>query len=241
MNRVMSLALDRRWRQQVISGLDLPPRASVLDLACGTGDFTAALLRRFSDVRVTGVDLTPEMLVIARQKLAGSAGVTFCTGDAQDLAAFSDATFDLVVCAFGFRNFPDKEKALAACHRVLKPTGRLVVLELFRPRSRFIGTLVNIWLTLVAFLFVHGARKSYAYLRRSVAGTVSADEFVALAERVGFQCDRRRNFFPSATGLSFRIHGFQRFCGETNGGRMALGAAWTGMPSLNTESPAPFP
>jgi len=204
MNRVMSLALDRRWRQKVISDLDLPPHANMLDLACGTGDFTVALLRQFPEARVTGVDLTPEMLAIARQKLASSSAVTFCTGDAQDLAAFSDATFDLVVCAFGFRNFPDKEKALAACHRVLKPAGRLVVLELFRPRSRIIGTLVNIWLSLVAFLFAHGARKPYAYLRRSVAETVSADEFVALAARAGFQCDCRRTFFPSATGLSFR-------------------------------------
>ena len=204
MNRMMSLALDRRWRRKVIADLDLPPRANVLDLACGTGDFTVVLLRQFPDARVTGVDITPEMLAIARQKLTGSAGVTFCTGDAQDLAAFSDATFDLVVCAFGFRNFPDKEKALAACHRVLKPAGRLIVLELFRPTSRFVGTLVNIWLSLVAFLFAHGARKAYAYLRRSVAETVSADAFVSLAARVGFRCDRRRTFFPSATGLSFR-------------------------------------
>ena len=204
---MMSLALDWRWRRKVIADLDLPPRANVLDLACGTGDFTAALLRQFPDARVTGVDLTPEMLAIARQKLAGSADVAFCTGDAQDLAAFSDATFDLVVCAFGFRNFPDKEKALAACHRVLKPTGRLIVLELFRPTSRFVGTLVNLWLSLVAFLFAHGARKAYAYLRRSVAETVSADAFVSLAARVGFRCDRRRTFFPSATGLSFRPAG----------------------------------
>lgn len=203
MNRVMSLALDRRWRQKMIADLDLPPGANVLDLACGTGDFTAALLRQFPDIRVTGVDLTPEMLAIARQKLAGSAGVTFCTGDAQDLAAFADATFDLVVCAFGFRNFPDKEKALATCHRVLKPAGRLVVLELFCPASRVVGTFVNLWLSLVALLFASGARKAYAYLRRSVAETVSVDAFVSLAARVGFRCDRRRTFFPSATGLSF--------------------------------------
>ena len=204
MNHVMSLALDRRWRRKVIADLDLPPRANVLDLACGTGDFTAALLRQFPDARVTGVDLTPEMLAIARQKLAGSADVTFCTGDAQDLAAFADATFDLVVCAFGFRNFPDKAKALVACHRVLKPAGRLIVLELFRPASRLVGTLVNLWLSLVAFLFARGARKAYAYLRRSVAETVSADAFVSLAARAGFRCDCRRTFFPSVTGLSFR-------------------------------------
>ena len=204
MNRVMSLALDRRWRRKVIADLDLPPRANVLDLACGTGDFTAALLQRLPDASVTCVDLTPEMLALARQKLAGASGVTFCTGDAQDLAAFTDATFDLVVCAFGFRNFPDKEKALAACHRVLKPAGRLVVLELFRPTSRLVGALVNIWLSLVAFLFASRARKAYAYLRRSVSETVSADAFVSLAARVGFRCDRRRTFFPSATGLSFR-------------------------------------
>ena len=173
MNRVMSLALDRRWRRKVIADLDLPPRANVLDLACGTGDFTAALLRRFPDARVTGVDLTPEMLSIARRKLAGYVQVTFREGDAQTLAGFPDAAFDLAVCAFGFRNFPEKGKALAACRRVLKPTGRLIVLELFRPRSRVFGALVNVWLAAVAFIFAHGARKAYAYLRRSVAGTVS--------------------------------------------------------------------
>jgi len=204
MNRVMSLALDRHWRRKALDNLDLPSQANVLDLACGTGDFAEVVLHRFPAAAVTCVDLTPEMLEIARRKLADCEGVTFCIGDAQELLGVSDATFDLVVCAFGFRNFPDKEKALAACHRVLKPEGRLVVLELFRPRSRLVGAAVNIWLSVVAFLFAHGARRAYAYLRRSVAETVSVEEFVSLAARVGFECGSRRTFLPSATCLSFR-------------------------------------
>ena len=204
MNRVMSLMRDRHWRCKALANLDLPPQANVLDLACGTGDFAEVVLHRFPAATVTCVDLTPEMLEIARRKLVGYAGMTFYIGDAQELLGVSDATFDLVICAFGFRNFPDKEKALAACHRVLKPEGRLVVLELFRPRSRLVGTAVNIWLSVVAFLFAHGARKAYAYLRRSVAETVSAEEFVSLAARAGFGCDRHRTFLPSATCLSFQ-------------------------------------
>ena len=204
MNRVMSLARDRGWRRAALASLDLPPEAAVLDVACGTGDFTEAVLRRFPVSVVTGVDLTPEMLTIARRKLAGCARATFCEGDAQTLAGFPDAAFDLVVCAFGFRNFPDKGKALAACRRVLRPEGRLVVLELFRPRSRICGALVNAWLASVAFVFAHGARKAYAYLRRSVNGTVSASEFCALAEAANFVLCARRVFLPSATLLVFR-------------------------------------
>ena len=204
MNRVMSLGCDRRWRRASLASVDLPPQATVLDVACGTGDFTEAVLQRFPTAAVTGVDLTPEMLAIARRKLAGCVHATFREGDAQTLAGFPDAAFDLAVCAFGFRNFPAKEKALAACRRVLKPTGRLIVLELFRPRSRVFGALVNAWLAAVAFVFAHGARKAYAYLRRSVAGTVSASEFCALAEAEGFTLCGRRAIFPSATLLVLR-------------------------------------
>ena len=199
MNRVMSLALDRRWRRLALDAATLPPPGAVLDLACGTGDLTCEILRRWPDAQITGVDLTPEMLALARIKLGAAKGVRFLTGDAQNLADFPDGAFGLVTCAFGFRNFPDKAKALAACRRVLAPRGELVVLELFHPSSRLLGMLVSGWLAAVARLFAHGAREEYAYLRHSIASTISAETFAALAETAGFIPLCRRFLFPAAT------------------------------------------
>ena len=180
-----------------------PPTISALDLACGTGDFAAALLERHPSASITCVDLTPEMLDIARAKLANAPDVRFLAADAQNLSPFGDGSFDLVVCAFGFRNFPDKAKALAECRRILAPGGELVVLELFRPRSRLLGGIVRMWLAVVAAIFAGGSRKEYAYLRSSVAGTVTANEFIRMAKDAGFTSARRRFLFPAATALAF--------------------------------------
>ena len=199
MNRIMSLALDRRWRSLALNAVTMPPTGTVLDLACGTGDFTVEVHRRYPATEIVGVDLTPEMLEIAQAKTSGMRGIRFQTGDAQNLAGIPDGTFGLIVCAFGFRNFPDKPKALQTCRRVLASGGELVVLELFHPVSRTLGLLVNVWLAAITFLFAHNARTEYAYLRRSVADTVSADAFESLAKDAGFSLLHRRFFFPAAT------------------------------------------
>ena len=204
MNRIMSLGLDLLWRRLAIRSINLPPAARILDLACGTGDFTLELARRWPDAAITGVDLTPEMIELARPKLAGARNVAFSIGDAQELAIAGSESFDLVVCAFGFRNFPDKAKALAECARVLVPGGRLVVLELFRPGSKLLGAAVNAWLSAIAWIFAGGARREYRYLRKSVAGTSSAAEFTAIAQQNGFACSYCRFHPPAATCLVFR-------------------------------------
>lgn len=212
MNRIMSLALDRRWRKAALSLLpplnSQPATLHALDLACGTGDFAAALLDICPCAAVTCVDITPEMLDIARTKLASPSPLnpqppTFLTGDAQDLAELGDGSFDLAMCAFGFRNFPDKRKALAECRRLLKPGGKLVVLELFRPKSRILGGIVRLWLAAISAIFAGGSRREYAYLRSSVASTVTGDEFVQMAKDAGFPSVRRRFLFPAATALAF--------------------------------------
>lgn len=203
MNRIMSLSLDRPWRRKALDAVPPPHPDSVLDLACGTGDFTLELFRRFPHICVTCVDITPEMIDVAKAKLAGRKSVRFLAGDAQNLSGVPDGSFGLAVCGFGFRNFPDKAAALAECRRVLAKDGRLVVLELFRPQSRIIGAFVNAWLTLVAFLFANSFGSEYAYLRRSVSQTVSADGFAKMAETAGFTLAARRRMFPSATALVF--------------------------------------
>ena len=184
--------------------IELPEGCKILDLACGTGDFTIELARRWPNAEIIGVDLTPEMLDIARVKLSEARNVTYLTGDAQNLSMLEAKQFSLVVCAFGFRNFPNKAKALSECHRLLADGGRLVVLELFRPTSRIIGTLVNTWIAVVSRIFASGASTEYRYLRRSVANTVTAADFITMAEGIGFSVCRSSFFLPAATCITLK-------------------------------------
>lgn len=199
MNRIMSLGLDRLWRRTAIKGIDIPHGSRILDLACGTGDFTLELTKRWPDARITGIDLTPEMIDIARIKLSGYRNLTLHAGDAQNLSMLEPQAYSLIVCAFGFRNFPNKAKALSECRRLLADGGRLIVLELFRPTSRILGMAVNAWLAVVSRLFASGAATEYRYLRKSVAETVSADEFTRMAEEAGFSVSSKKFMPPAAT------------------------------------------
>ena len=203
MNRIMSLGLDLFWRRSALREIELPVGSRILDLACGTGDFTLELAKRWPDAEITGVDITPEMIKIAKQKLADARNVAFFIGNAQELSCVAAESCNLVVCAFGFRNFPDKAKALSECRRVLAPGGKLVVLELFRPGSKLLGTAVNAWLSIVSWIFAGEKSKEYQYLRKSVAGTVSAAGFITLAEQNGFTNNSNRFFPPAATSLVF--------------------------------------
>ena len=211
MNRLLSLGCDLRWRRQAAALVHGSP-AAILDLACGTGDFAFALAQRFPDAQILGVDLTPAMLDLARAKNTSS-NITFRLGDAQNLSSLA-ASFEqpnnrtiehsLVTCAFGFRNFPDKAAALAEAKRIMKPDGELLVLEFFRPPNRLIGALTGLWLRAMASLFARNNAAAYAYLRKSIEQTLSASEFIALAQRQGFVLQARKLFLPGCSCLLFK-------------------------------------
>ena len=202
MNRIMSIGLDRMWRRAAIRNINIPDGCRILDLACGTGDFTMDLATRWPNASISGVDLTPEMIDIACEKLTGFNNVTFIAGDAHNLFMFEPKGFSLIVCAFGFRNFLDKAKVLSECNRILADGGRLVVLELFRPTSYILGMAVNAWLAVVSWLFASRAYSEYRYLRKSVSGTVSAEEFMHLAKENGFSATGKTFMPPAATCIS---------------------------------------
>ncbi len=139
LNRLMSLGMDRYWRRRAIQAL-LPGDAPghVLDIGCGTGDVSLDLLHRNAGVTVTGIDLSEAMLAraVAKAERAGlAARVSFQVGDATALA-FEPETFDGIVCAFCFRNIAYRALALDEMRRVLRPGGRLVILELTVPAGR---------------------------------------------------------------------------------------------------------
>ena len=208
LNRAQSLGLDVVWRKRALACLarTSPSPRRILDLATGTADFAIASARRFPDAHVTGVDLTPAMLEVGRRKVeaAGLAGrVALEEGDACALARANDSA-DAAVCAFGFRNFPDRAAALREVARVLSPGGHLLVLELFRPRFRVLAAATAAWMACVARLFAGGAREDYAYLRASIGETCTAAEFAQLTSVAGVTAVKRNFLLPACSCLLFR-------------------------------------
>ncbi len=171
LNRLMTLGLDRRWRKRALRGI----QGNVLDVACGTGDMAVSLVER--GCTVTGIDLSEEMLAIARQK---TPMVTFMIADAEHLP-FPDASFDAVTCAFGVRNFVHLEQGLNEMLRVLKPGGQLVILELATPDSPLVKPFYNLYTRrIIPWLGsrIAGNREAYTYLPASIERFPKGDAFL---------------------------------------------------------------
>ena len=171
LNRLMTLGLDRCWRKRALRGV----QGNVLDVACGTGDMAVSLVER--GCTVTGIDLSEEMLAIARQK---APMVTFMIADAEHLP-FPDASFDAVTCAFGVRNFVHLEQGLNEMLRVLKPGGQLVILELATPDSPLVKPFYNLYTRrIIPWLGsrIAGNREAYTYLPASIERFPKGDAFL---------------------------------------------------------------
>ena len=188
MNHLMTAGLDRCWRKRAVQGL----HGKVLDVACGTGDMAVELLRQ--GCSVTGVDLSKEMLAIAKRKAPQA---EYRLADAEHLP-FGDASFDAVTCAFGVRNFVHLEQGLHEMLRVLKPGGRMVILELATPDSSLIRPFYNLYTRrIIPWLGqrLAGSREAYTYLPRSIERFPKGDAFLQLIKDSGFmsaQADIRR-------------------------------------------------
>ncbi|RMG48439.1 MAG: bifunctional demethylmenaquinone methyltransferase/2-methoxy-6-polyprenyl-1,4-benzoquinol methylase UbiE [Acidobacteria bacterium] len=191
LNRIMSLGRDRAWRRRAIDALELSPGARLLDLATGTGDLALEALARHPRIEVVGLDPSPRMLALAAAKArrAGAAGsLRLLRGDAQALP-FAAARFDAAAMAFGIRNVPDRERALREIARVLRPGGRLAVLELGSPRGRWAGAAARAYIRSVVPRL--GALLSrapeYRYLERSIAAFPAPESFSRTIRECGFE------------------------------------------------------
>lgn len=188
LNRLMTLGLDRRWRKRALRGI----QGNVLDVACGTGDMAVELLRQ--GCSVTGVDLSKEMMAIAKQK---SSSATYIVADAEHLP-FGDASFDAVTCAFGVRNFVHLEQGLKEMLRVLKPGGRMVILELATPDSPIIRPFYNLYTRrIIPWLGqrLAGSRAAYTYLPQSIERFPKGHDFLRIVEQMGARGAERRFTF----------------------------------------------
>jgi demethylmenaquinone methyltransferase / 2-methoxy-6-polyprenyl-1,4-benzoquinol methylase len=191
LNRLMSFGVDKRWRKKTVAALALPASepSRVLDLATGTGDLAIDIARRHPAATVVGLDPSVGMLDVGRVKLAerGLDGrIELVEGDAQRLP-YPDASFDGTTIAFGIRNVPDRGAALREMARVVRPGGRVCILELSEPRGGVIGPLARFHVHVVVprmGALLSGA-KEYRYLQSSIEAFPPAPEFVALMRQSG--------------------------------------------------------
>ncbi len=190
LNRVLSFGIDQRWRRQAVDLLrDASPRR-ILDVATGTADLALQVLT-LEPEKVIGVDISEEMLRIGRQKISEAgeeARVELRKGDSERLP-FSDSQFDAALVAFGVRNFENLGRGLQEIQRVLRPGGKLVVLEFSHPRAFPVKQVYGFYSRYILPRVggaVSGDAGAYKYLPDSVAAFPDGEDFLSQLDSAGF-------------------------------------------------------
>jgi demethylmenaquinone methyltransferase / 2-methoxy-6-polyprenyl-1,4-benzoquinol methylase len=190
MNSAMTAGLHHQWRQRAVDRAEVGPGSDALDVCCGTGDLAFELRRRIGpDGRVVGSDFSEPMLELARRK-SGELGlpVEFGWADALELP-YGDGSFDAVTIGFGARNLADLPRGLSEMARVLRPGGRLVILEITRPQREPLASFYSIWFDRVVPMIgsVAGDADAYSYLPNSVRTFPEPEELAGLMDAAGFE------------------------------------------------------
>ena len=191
MNTAMTAGLHHRWRERAAERAELEPGDSALDACCGTGDLAFELARRVEPQgSVIGSDFSERMLELARRKAADRTGapVRFEYGDALALA-HDDGSFDAVTVGFGVRNLADLDRGVVELARVLKPGGRLVILEITQPQRPPLSTFFSLWFDRLVPLLGRfaGDREAYAYLPESVKRFPPPEGLALVMDRAGLE------------------------------------------------------
>lgn len=208
LNRVLSFGIDQGWRKKLIARVRKHAPASVIDIATGTGDLAVAIAQA-TPANVVGLDLSPNMLQVGKDKVAAKHlqnRIEMVVGDSEALP-YPDAHFDAATVAFGVRNFEDLPKGLAEIMRVLKPGGKLWVLEFGRPANPLVRWGYNFYsFTLLPFVgkLVSKDARAYSYLPESVRAFPSGRDFTTVMEQVGF---KRPTFRPLTFGICMLYEG----------------------------------
>ena len=201
--RAFSYGMDRGWKEFAVQRASMSSGAMVLDLACGTGDFSQIVLQSYPGATVVAVDLTERMLQLARRRCRAK---VLCA-DAVALP-FPDKLFDCVFVGYGLRNFSNLESALREIHRVTRPSGRLVSLDFFLPVNRF-------WRRLyLGYLYAQGAfwgfllhrrPRLYTYIPDSLLGFISIEDFSSLLKRMGYASVNSHSYILGGIGLHWGV------------------------------------
>ena len=197
LNRVLSLGIDVRWRKKAIGYLKEKPQ-EILDVATGTADVALLMAKILRPKSIIGIDIANQMLDLGREKIQKQGlpdMIKLETGDSEQLR-FADNSFDAVTVAFGVRNFENLEKGLAEMFRVLRPGGRVVVLEFSKPHVFPFKQIYNAYfkyvLPLIGRLTSRDMR-AYTYLFESVQAFPEGNDFIQVLTKTGYQnpsCER---------------------------------------------------
>ncbi|MBI2729980.1 MAG: bifunctional demethylmenaquinone methyltransferase/2-methoxy-6-polyprenyl-1,4-benzoquinol methylase UbiE [Sphingobacteriales bacterium] len=191
LNRFLSAGIDTRWRKKAINLLkDIQPK-QILDVATGTADMALMEMKLLKPDKIIGIDISNKMLEIGRQKIDKQAlgeKITLLNGDSETIN-FPENSFDAVTVAFGVRNFENLEKGLSEIRRVLKPGGKLVVLEFSKPKTKGFSWFYNIYMKIVAPQFgkmFSKNKEAYSYLNNSIQAFPEGDAFITILNQLEY-------------------------------------------------------
>lgn len=191
LNRLLSLGIDRRWRKFAVRQIKFTEAGRILDVATGTADVALQIaMATPPSVTITGIDFSEQMIELGKDKVNSSnyaARISLQVAPCEAIP-FADNTFDSATIAFGIRNVVDRLAGLQEMHRVLKPGGRIVILEFSNPRSKFFKALYNFYflqiLPVIGGLF--SQFNAYKYLPDSVLEFPAQEEFERVMAAAGF-------------------------------------------------------
>jgi demethylmenaquinone methyltransferase/2-methoxy-6-polyprenyl-1,4-benzoquinol methylase len=190
LNHLLSLSIDKGWRRKVVKVVKQEKPQLVLDVATGTADLAIALAKTNPD-KIIGIDISNGMLEVGRKKIAKKGLTQLITleqADSEDLP-FADAHFDAITVAFGVRNFENLEKGLTEMHRVLKPGGKLLVLEFSQPQNFPFKQIYNFYFKNILpglGKLISKDSSAYTYLPESVGAFPYGKKFTTIMEKVGY-------------------------------------------------------
>lgn len=192
LNRFLSGGIDRRWRKKAIRELSVVKPESILDVATGTADMPILMMTLLKPVHITGIDISEGMLELGRKKIIRSGmekTVTLQTGDGESIH-FPENSFDAVTVAFGVRNFQNLGSGLSEMLRVLKPGGKLIILEFSKPVKGLFLPFYQIYLRIIAPRIgkaISGNAHAYQYLNDSVNAFPEGEAFIEILRKTGYR------------------------------------------------------
>ena len=201
-NRVISMGLDQGWRRKAIRQLGPAAQGDMVDLCAGTLDLSVMLLDAGAR-SIKAVDFAEQMLLAGKPKIPTGADVQLVTADAREMP-LPDASVDGVIAGFGLRNVPDVHLAVAEAARILRPGGRLVVLEFFQPTTFFYRLLQGSYNRFVMPLLggmISGYGSAYRYLAGSIDAFMTRPDFETILQDNGFETVTGEDMFPPVASM----------------------------------------
>ncbi|MCX8020679.1 MAG: bifunctional demethylmenaquinone methyltransferase/2-methoxy-6-polyprenyl-1,4-benzoquinol methylase UbiE [Chitinophagaceae bacterium] len=203
LNHFLSLQFDKRWRKIAISALKMRQPKHLLDIATGTADMAILAAKNLPDCKITGIDISEQMLEFGRKKVEKNGlkeKIDLQSGDAETIK-FHDDTFDAITVAFGVRNFENLEKGLKEMHRVLKTDGVALILEFSTPKNFIIRKIYHFYMKHLAPFIARcfGQKKeAYTYLYKTSKAFPDRELFLKILQNAGFA---ETNYKPLSFGI----------------------------------------